>query len=88
MPTHYPGNPSDVMVIRDITPNITTLSMPFARFGVVKVGGRATLGMPLQMRLFENRHPFLSLEDHSNIPQLLFHLALSQSSPQYNLLRR
>ena len=45
MPALSPPNPSDVMVIRDITPNITTFSLPFARFGVVKVGGRATLGM-------------------------------------------
>lgn len=45
MSAKTPSNPSDVMVIRDITPNITTFSMPFARFGIVKVGGRATLGM-------------------------------------------
>lgn len=45
MPQLQPSDPSSVMVIRDITPNITTFSLPFARFGVVKVGGRATLGM-------------------------------------------
>lgn len=39
-----PQNPSDVMVIRNITPNVVTLSVPFARFGVIKVGGRATIG--------------------------------------------
>ncbi|KAF6836775.1 hypothetical protein CMUS01_05293 [Colletotrichum musicola] len=38
-----PANPADVMVIRDLTPNITTFSVPFARFGTLKVGGRATL---------------------------------------------
>lgn len=38
-----PSDPAKVMVIRDITPNITTLSVPFARFGLIKVGGRATL---------------------------------------------
>lgn len=38
-----PANPAEVMVIRDLTPNIVTLSVPFARGGVVKVGGRATL---------------------------------------------
>lgn len=38
-----PQNPSDVMVIRNITPNVVTLSVPFARFGVIKVGGRATI---------------------------------------------
>jgi hypothetical protein len=39
-----PANPSEVMVIRDVTPNIVTFSVPFARFGVVRVGGRGTLG--------------------------------------------
>ncbi|EXJ94053.1 hypothetical protein A1O1_02446 [Capronia coronata CBS 617.96] len=38
-----PPDPAKVMVIRDVTPNITTLSVPFARFGHVKVGGRGTL---------------------------------------------
>ncbi|KAK1971964.1 hypothetical protein LY78DRAFT_566793 [Colletotrichum sublineola] len=38
-----PQNPADVMVIRDLTPNITTFSLPFSRFGTVKIGGRATL---------------------------------------------
>ena len=31
------------MVIRDITPDITTLSVPFFRFGQIKIGGRGTL---------------------------------------------
>jgi hypothetical protein len=31
------------MVIRKISPNITTLSAPFARFGKLKIGGRGTL---------------------------------------------
>lgn len=38
-----PSNPADVMVIRDVTPNITTFSVPFARFGTMKIGGRGTL---------------------------------------------
>ncbi|KAF2999542.1 hypothetical protein E8E14_005751 [Neopestalotiopsis sp. 37M] len=38
-----PRTPSDVMVIRDITPNVVTLSVPFARFGMIRVGGRATI---------------------------------------------
>ncbi|CRK27226.1 hypothetical protein BN1723_003421 [Verticillium longisporum] len=38
-----PANPADVMVIRDVTPNITTFSVPFLRFGTIKVGGRGTL---------------------------------------------
>lgn len=39
-----PPNPSDVMVIRDVTPNIVTLSVPFNRFGRLRVGGRGTVG--------------------------------------------
>ncbi|CAM1502258.1 Fc.00g042420.m01.CDS01 [Cosmosporella sp. VM-42] len=38
-----PSNPSDVMVIRNVTPNIATFSVPFSRFGKIKVGGRGTL---------------------------------------------
>src|SRR5271154_6399671 len=38
-----PSDPAKVMVIRDITPNIATLSVPFLRFGLLKIGGRATL---------------------------------------------
>lgn len=29
-------------VIRNITPNVTTFSTPFSRFGVVPIGGRTT----------------------------------------------
>ncbi|TDZ15428.1 hypothetical protein Cob_v011602 [Colletotrichum orbiculare MAFF 240422] len=38
-----PSDPSSVMVIRDLTPNVTTFSVPFSRFGTLKIGGRATL---------------------------------------------
>ncbi|KAL8393385.1 hypothetical protein RB595_003235 [Gaeumannomyces hyphopodioides] len=38
-----PSNPSDVMVIRDVTPNVVTLSVPFLRFGLLAIGGRATV---------------------------------------------
>jgi len=38
-----PSNPSEVMVIRKLSPDITTLSVPFLRFGRIKVGGRGTL---------------------------------------------
>ncbi|KAH6651862.1 beta-lactamase-like protein [Truncatella angustata] len=38
-----PLTPSDVMVIREITPNVITLSVPFSRFGLVRVGGRGTI---------------------------------------------
>lgn len=38
-----PSNPSDVAVIRTVTPNVVTVSVPFARFGIVRVGGRGTI---------------------------------------------
>ncbi|KAL1311095.1 hypothetical protein AAFC00_001302 [Neodothiora populina] len=38
-----PANPDKVMVIRNVTPEIVTLSVPFLRFGRIKFGGRATL---------------------------------------------
>lgn len=44
MPRLFPSNPSEVMVIRYVTPDIVTLSLPFSRFGLIKFGGRGTLG--------------------------------------------
>ncbi|KAF2674167.1 hypothetical protein BT63DRAFT_419475 [Microthyrium microscopicum] len=38
-----PTNPEEVMVIRKINQFITTLSLPFYRFGRIRVGGRGTL---------------------------------------------
>lgn len=38
-----PSDPAKVMVFRDILPNMTILSTPFARGGLFKVGGRATI---------------------------------------------
>ncbi|KAK4117024.1 hypothetical protein N656DRAFT_742891 [Canariomyces notabilis] len=38
-----PPNPDEVMVIRDLTPNIVTFSVPFLRFGRFPIGGRGTL---------------------------------------------
>jgi len=38
-----PPNPAAVMVIRDVTPNIVTLSTPFSRFGRIRIGGRGTI---------------------------------------------
>ena len=32
------------MVIRNVTPNIATFSVPFLRFGTMRIGGRGTLG--------------------------------------------
>lgn len=39
-----PSNPSEVMVVRQVTPNITTLSAPFNRHARFRIGGRGTLG--------------------------------------------
>lgn len=41
----FPKNASQVMVIRNVTPDVVTLSLPFARFGRLKFGARGTLGM-------------------------------------------
>ncbi|OJZ87039.1 hypothetical protein ASPFODRAFT_46569 [Aspergillus luchuensis CBS 106.47] len=41
--TLFPDDPDKVSVIRYLTPDITTFSLPFARFGIVKFGARATL---------------------------------------------
>ncbi|UPK91537.1 hypothetical protein LCI18_002472 [Fusarium solani-melongenae] len=38
-----PSKPEDVMVIRNVTPNIATFSVPFSRYGKIKIGGRGTL---------------------------------------------
>ncbi|KAJ6164506.1 hypothetical protein N7470_003178 [Penicillium chermesinum] len=43
MPQLFPANPSASMVIRNVTPNIITMSLPFARFGIVRFGARGTL---------------------------------------------
>ncbi|KAB8074338.1 beta-lactamase-like protein [Aspergillus leporis] len=42
-PQLFPKNPSDVMVIRNVTSDVITLSLPFARYGRLKFGGRGTL---------------------------------------------
>ncbi|KAL2003859.1 hypothetical protein VTN02DRAFT_1881 [Thermoascus thermophilus] len=41
--TLFPPNPSEVMVIRKLTPEVVTLSLPFSRFGHLKFGARGTL---------------------------------------------
>ncbi|KAK3298358.1 uncharacterized protein B0H64DRAFT_73337 [Chaetomium fimeti] len=38
-----PPNPDEVMVIRDLSPNVVTFSVPFLRFGRIPIGGRGTL---------------------------------------------
>lgn len=44
MPQLFPSNPSATMVIRSVTPDIVTMSLPFARFGLWRFGARGTLG--------------------------------------------
>jgi hypothetical protein len=46
MPNIPPSNPSEVMVIRKLSENVTTFSLPFARFGKLRIGGRGTIGEP------------------------------------------
>jgi hypothetical protein len=44
MTSNVPFDPTKVMVIRDVVAKtITTFSMPFSRFGLIKVGGRGTI---------------------------------------------
>ncbi|KAJ5463036.1 hypothetical protein N7475_007980 [Penicillium sp. IBT 31633x] len=43
MPQLFPTNPSATMVIRHVTPDIVTMSLPFSRFGKLQFGGRGTL---------------------------------------------
>jgi hypothetical protein len=44
-----PSDPEKVMIIRDVVDRtITTLSVPFWRFGSIKIGGRGTIGMTSQ----------------------------------------
>ncbi|KAI1328652.1 hypothetical protein F5Y16DRAFT_398106 [Xylariaceae sp. FL0255] len=38
-----PKNPGAVQVIRHITPNVVTVSVPFLRFEKIRIGGRATI---------------------------------------------
>lgn len=39
-----PSDPAKVMVIRDVVPRtVTTFSVPFLRFGKIKIGGRGTI---------------------------------------------
>lgn len=38
-----PSDPEKVMVMRKITPDLLTCSVPFLRFGMIKVGGRGTV---------------------------------------------
>ncbi|KAL2062391.1 hypothetical protein VTL71DRAFT_6657 [Oculimacula yallundae] len=37
------NSPNDATVIREIVPGVTTISVPFLRFGRIKFGGRATI---------------------------------------------
>lgn len=54
-----PSDPAEVMVIRNITPNIVTLSIPFERYGLLKFGTRATIGKCFFFRL----SPFFAVFD-------------------------
>jgi len=73
-----PSNPEEVMVIREVVPNVTTLSVPFLRFGRIKVGGRATVGTSLPLS------PLLNLTNApSKTPQrLLRSLLARRPNPQ------
>lgn len=52
-----PPNPDEVMVIRDLTPNVVTFSVPFLRYGLFPIGGRGTLGKQRHISLLVFRIP-------------------------------
>ena len=60
-----PANPAEVMVIRDVTPHIATLSLPFARHGIFKVGGRATISKYTRpdLRFYTTGQPLTSSDE-------------------------
>jgi len=47
-----PKNPSAVQVIRHVTPNVVTVSVPFLRFEKIPIGGRATISKQTSLFLF------------------------------------
>lgn len=57
-----PANPADVMVIRNITPNVVTFSVPFKRFGTIPVGGRGTVGKSMVAACFAVRRQVLHVD--------------------------
>jgi hypothetical protein len=68
-----PKDPEKVMVIRDVVPRtITTLSVPFLRFGRIKIGGRGTIG--------KTRSIYTHMSTKANAPQCACKMALSPSS--------
>ncbi|KAF1989818.1 hypothetical protein K402DRAFT_410899 [Aulographum hederae CBS 113979] len=61
------------MVIRKVTPNITTFSTPFWRFGHVKVGGRGTAGDTSPHHIFlgpwHEEHPNAKVLGPEGLPE-------------------
>lgn len=73
-----PSDPDNVMVIRNVTPNIATFSVPFSRFGKVKIGGRGTLGMLVSIHDGKDAHFTDSIQQSSSL------LEASPSSRQWH----
>jgi hypothetical protein len=73
-----PSDPDHVMVIRNVTPNIATFSVPFSRFGKVKIGGRGTLGMLFSVYHSKDAHCTDSIQQSSSL------LEASPSSRQWH----
>jgi hypothetical protein len=40
-----PTDPDKTMVVREVVPGVTTLATPFLRFGRIKFGAKATIGI-------------------------------------------
>lgn len=62
-----PSDPDHVMVIRKVTPNIATFSVPFSRFGKVKIGGRGTLGMYALLLITSNLSAILTSNSQAHL---------------------
>lgn len=75
-----PKDPEEVMVIRDVTPEITTLSVPFSRFGKFKIGGRATIGASIPAIPSRRSAAQQDSTDHPSLLQSNYNPALLQSS--------
>lgn len=55
----------DQMVIRELVPGVTTLSVPFSRGGIIKFGGRATIvQLPTGLAVFNPVHLTPTVQSH------------------------
>lgn len=85
-------NMSATMVIRSVSPQITTLSVPFLRFNRFKFGGRATIGIRAfsnlpKIDICTNMRQLISPSTNRK-PCCLLPRQLNPGSPRYRHLSR